>query len=53
MYEVGEQIVYGCQGVYEVNDITHLDIGQEDRLYYVLTPVILQWITKELRLVVF
>ncbi len=39
MYEVGEQIVYGCQGVYEVNDITHLDIGQEDRLYYVLTPV--------------
>ena len=39
MYEVGEQIVYGCQGVYEVNDITHLDIGQDDRLYYVLTPV--------------
>lgn len=41
MYEIGEQIVYGCQGVYQVQDITRLDLGQsnKERLYYVLTPV--------------
>ncbi len=41
MYEIGERIVYGCQGVYQVQDITHLDLGQSDskRLYYVLIPV--------------
>jgi CarD family transcriptional regulator len=41
MYEIGEQIVYGCQGVYRVEEITHLDMGQSDkeRLYYVLVPV--------------
>jgi CarD family transcriptional regulator len=41
MYEIGEQIVYGCQGVYRVEEITHLDLDQSDkeRLYYVLVPV--------------
>ena len=41
MFEVGEYIVYGCKGVCQVEEITHIDIpgSNKDRLYYVLTPM--------------
>lgn len=40
MYEIGEMVVYGCQGVYRIEAITHLDMehSNQDRLYYVLVP---------------
>lgn len=41
MFEVGEYIVYGCKGVCQVEEITHIDIpgSNKDRLYYVLAPL--------------
>ncbi len=41
MFEVGEYIVYGCKGVCQVEEITHIDIpgSNKDRLYYVLAPM--------------
>ena len=34
MFEVGEYIVYGCKGVCQVEEITHIDIpgSNKDRL---------------------
>ena len=41
MFEVGEYIVYGCKGVCQVEEITHIDIpgSNKDRLYYILAPM--------------
>lgn len=41
MFEKGEYIVYGRNGVCRIEDITHLNISGVDRkkLYYVLVPV--------------
>ena len=41
MFEVGEYIVYGCKGVCQVEEITHIDIpgSNKDRMYYVLAPL--------------
>ncbi|MDO5338109.1 MAG: CarD family transcriptional regulator [Eubacteriales bacterium] len=42
MYQVGEYIIYGYNGVCRVNDITHLDdISGADRTkqYYILSPL--------------
>lgn len=41
MFEVGEYIVYGCKGVCQVEEITHIDIpgSNKDRLYYVFGTV--------------
>ena len=41
MFEVGEYIVYGCKGVCQVEEITHIDIpgSNKNRLYYVLAPM--------------
>lgn len=41
MFEKGEYIVYGHNGICQVEDITHLDIPGVDRkkLYYVLVPL--------------
>lgn len=40
MFDVGEYIVYGQNGICRVEDITHPDISgyDDDRLYYVLVP---------------
>ena len=41
MFEIGEYVVYGSQGVCQIADITRPDIAGIDgeRLYYVLTPI--------------
>lgn len=41
MFEKGEYIVYGQNGICEVEDITHLDLGDVDekKLFYVLLPM--------------
>lgn len=41
MFEIGEFIVYGHNGICKVEDITYLDMSgvDKDRLYYVLQPV--------------
>ena len=41
MFEIGEYIVYGHNGICKVEDITYLDMSgaDKDRLYYVLLPV--------------
>lgn len=41
MFEKGEYIVYGQNGICEVEDITHLDLGDvdEEKLFYVLSPI--------------
>ncbi len=40
MFDVGEYIVYGQNGICRIEDITHPDISgyDDDRLYYVLVP---------------
>ena len=40
MFDVGEYIVYGQNGICRIEDITHPDISgyDDDRLYYVLIP---------------
>ena len=41
MFEKGEYIVYGHNGICEVEDITHLNLSGVDKgkLYYVLAPL--------------
>lgn len=41
MFEKGEYIIYGRNGICKIEDITHLNIAGVDRkrLYYVLVPV--------------
>lgn len=41
VFEKGEYIVYGQNGICEVEDITNLDLGSgdEERLFYVLLPM--------------
>lgn len=41
MFDIGEYIVHGRNGVCQVKDITHIDIAGADRnqLYYTLVPV--------------
>ena len=41
MFEKGQYIVYGRNGICQVEDITHLNIARVDRqkLYYVLAPL--------------
>lgn len=41
MFEIGEFVIYGFNGICRVQDITHLDIAgsEKDRLYYLLTPL--------------
>ena len=41
MFEKGEYIIYGRNGICKIEDITHLNIAGVDRkkLYYVLSPV--------------
>jgi CarD family transcriptional regulator len=41
MFNVGEYIVHGRNGVCQVKDITHIDISgaDKDQLYYTLVPV--------------
>lgn len=41
MFQIGEYVVHGSNGICEVNDITHLDIPGSDRNreYYLLIPV--------------
>lgn len=41
MFERGEYIIYGCDGVCRVEDITHLTMSgaNRERLYYVLVPL--------------
>ncbi len=40
MFQSGEYVVYGCKGIYQIMDITTLDIDgvSKDRLYYVMQP---------------
>ena len=41
MFEKGEYIIYGRNGICKIEDITHLDISGVDKkkLYYVLSPL--------------
>ncbi|MGN0367898.1 MAG: CarD family transcriptional regulator [Wujia sp.] len=41
MFDIGDYIVYGNNGICKVEDITHLDYAgsNSDKLYYVLIPV--------------
>lgn len=41
MFEVGEYVVHGRNGVCKIEDITHIDISGADKesLYYVLVPM--------------
>ncbi len=41
MFEKGEYIIYGRNGICKIEDITHLDISGADKkkLYYVLSPL--------------
>lgn len=41
MFQIGEYVVHGSDGICKVNDITHLDIPGSDknRQYYLLIPV--------------
>ena len=39
MYQVGDTVLYGAEGVCVVEDITTKDFGGEAREYYVLKPV--------------
>lgn len=41
VFEKGEYVVYGQNGICEVEDITYLNLGDadEEKLYYVLAPV--------------
>lgn len=39
MYEVGEKVIYGTQGICEIEDISSGDLGDDDRKYYILCPL--------------
>lgn len=39
MYQVNDTVLYGCDGVCLVSDITHRSKDDPDRLYYVLKPI--------------
>ena len=39
MYNIGDTVVYGTEGICEVTDITLMSFGGEKSKYYVLTPI--------------
>lgn len=41
MFEIGDYIVYGQNGICQVEEITHLEMAgvDKDKLYYVLLPI--------------
>ena len=41
MFEIGEFVIYGFNGICKVHDITHIDMAgsSKDRLYYLLMPI--------------
>lgn len=39
MYQIKDAVLYGMQGVCEVEDIAEKDFSGEKRMYYVLMPV--------------
>lgn len=41
MFQIGEYVVYGCKGIHQILDMTHLSLDgvSKDRLYYVMQPV--------------
>lgn len=45
MYQIGDVIIYGAQGVCRITDITPKTVGEKRMDYYVLQPVYEAWQT--------